>query len=110
MNNTKEMSIELVKSLIATASDRHQGLALRVIRVCGQPTDGHVTLKNTKPGVVNFLADGRVGFNTSGASYITESENSGSKFVAWLQTVNEKAPKGGDYGQPPLGCNFYRCS
>ena len=102
------MSNELIKTLIATASERSLGLTLRVTSICGQATDREMTFKAIKPGTVVQKDDGRIGFQVDDASYISANKDSGARFLVWLHAANMKAVSGKDYGQP-RNCFFHRC-
>ena len=102
------MSEELIKTVIFNASERKHGLALCVTSICGSPSEGTVTVRSSKPGLVVLKDDGRIGFNINGTSYITGNSTSGERFLKWLHDANEKAVGGGDYGQPK-DCFFHRC-
>lgn len=104
------LSAELIKGLIAVASGRKVGMAIRLSDICGRSTDSWYTLKDIQPCLVSVKDDGRVGFCVGDASFIPDSPASGERFATWLHAANEKAPSGEDYGQPGKECKFKRCS
>lgn len=105
-----QLDPEVIKGILATATDRPLGLVIRVTSICKKPlpSDQQVVTRNTKPAIVRCLEDGRIGFQIQGASYITVNENHGARFMDWILEANKNARKGIDYGQPK--CHFDRCS
>jgi hypothetical protein len=101
---------ELIKTLIGTATERNTGMIIPVEMpaIAGKKAKGKMTFKGTQPGVVRLLPDDRVGLHIDGVSIISTDGASGRKFLSYLETANNLAPKGEDYGQP-LECNFRRC-
>lgn len=101
----KEMSPELIKHLIATATERQEGLVVSVESKHLHRRASKITFKDTKPSHVIMLDDGRIGFCIEKQSYMGDPVASTS-FLRWLGQANQKAIKEEDYGQPT--CEFRR--
>ncbi len=98
------MTIERIKQIISTASDRNEGFTIQVVSRRVHSRAATVSFKNMTPSHVCITLDGRYGFCAEGRSYITTSPDNGLVFMNWLSDANNKGPKKEEYSQPT--CEF----